>query len=132
MASAPHDQGNTHLVRNGGVRWGLPTLDNGDALGTGDPHTASVVSKLLLEPCCLLDPKEAGGPLPEELPGVALLLLPVCLSVAKASGGELRLSGDPAVVKELERRGSAERPCSRVWITWSRWQCSWMMQMHVA
>ena len=112
-------QGQTHLVRNDGVRWGLPTLDNGDGLGTGDPCTAAVVSKLLLDPCCLLDPKEEEDPLPEALPGFALLLLPVCLSVAKASGGELRLSGDPAVVKELDRQGSAERPCGGVWIIWS-------------
>lgn len=101
-------------MRNDGVRWGRPRLDSGDGVCTGDPCTAAVVSKLLLEPCCLLDPKEEESPLPEELPGVALLLLPVCLSIAKASGGELRLSGDPAVVKELERRGSAERPCGRV------------------
>ena len=99
-----------YLVRNDGVRWGLPRLDSGDALVPGDPCTPAVVSKLLLLPCCLVDPRA------EAPPGVALPAA-VCLSEAKdprvkESGAELRLSGEPAVVKELERRGSEERPCS--------------------
>lgn len=94
-----------YLVRSDGVRWGLPRLDRGDALVPGDPCTPAVVSKLLLLPCCRVDSRA------EAPPGVALLAA-VCLSVAKESGAELRLSGDPAVVKELERRGNMERPCS--------------------
>ncbi len=69
-----------------------------------------MVSKLLLLPCCRVDSRA------EAPPGVALPA-DVCLSEAKdprvkESGAELRLSGDPAVVKELDRRGSVERPCS--------------------
>ena len=99
-----------YLVRSDGVRWGLPRLDSGDALVPGDPCTPAVVSKLLLLPCCLVDPRA------EAQPGVALPAA-VCLSEAKdprvkESGAELRLSGEPAVVKELERRGSVEWPCS--------------------
>lgn len=99
-----------YLARSDGVRWGRPRLDSGDALVPGDPCTQAVVSKLLLLPCCRMDPRA------EALPSVALSAA-VCLSVAKdprlkESGAELRLSGEPAVVKELDRRGNVERPCS--------------------
>lgn len=37
----------------GGVRCALLSPDSGDALALGDPWTPAVVSRLLLDPCCL-------------------------------------------------------------------------------
>ena len=93
----------SHLERYEGVRWGLPA--NGDALAAGEPCTPAVVSRLLLEPCCLLKLpfalllRGAGLPFEMVLDG----------ELEKGSGWAVRLSGDPVLVKELDRRGRVDR-----------------------
>ena len=83
-----------------------------------------MVSRLLLDPCCLLKLPFA---LLLEGPGVPfkLLLVGIVLpfgvllkrSLEKASGMAVRLSGDPALVNELDLRGSVEWPYTIVTIS---------------
>lgn len=61
-----------YLERDEGVCCGLLSPDNVDALVPRDPCTPAVVSRLLLDPCCLLKLPFA---LPLEGPGVPFKLL---------------------------------------------------------
>lgn len=61
-----------YLVGMGGVRCALLSPDNGDALALGDPWTPAVVSRLLLDPCCL--PKLPCALLLEGVPFELLLV----------------------------------------------------------